>query len=184
MLDAAEHLFRVRGYRSVSMVDAAEHGSAPRGSIYFHFPGGKEQLGAEVAAKVGAGLVEIIDDAATRARTPAGIVERLCNALADRLVASGYTEGCPLAPIAIEMVPESETLHEASGQAFGDWRAALTARMIEKGLPASQAPSIAEMTISAIEGALVLGRIDRSVAPLKNVSRMMSKLIRAETTRG
>src|SRR3954470_23980332 len=134
MLDAAEHLFRVRGYRNVSMVDAAQHGSAPRGSIYFHFPGGKEQLGAEVAAKVSAGLVDIIDDAATRARTPAGLVERLCTTLADRLVASDYTEGCPLAPIAIEMVPQSETLHEASNRAFGDWRAALTARMIEKGL--------------------------------------------------
>src|ERR1700741_2509808 len=45
---AARRLFRERGYVGTALSDVVSESAAPRGSIYFHFPGGKEELATEV----------------------------------------------------------------------------------------------------------------------------------------
>ena len=54
MLSAAVNLFGERGYEGVGIAELLARSSAPRGSLYFHFPGGKEQIGIEVVSRVGA----------------------------------------------------------------------------------------------------------------------------------
>ncbi|MDT7695716.1 MAG: TetR/AcrR family transcriptional regulator, lmrAB and yxaGH operons repressor, partial [Pseudonocardiales bacterium] len=49
MITAARRLFRERGYLGTAFSDVLAESGAPRGSVYFHFPGGKEELGTEVA---------------------------------------------------------------------------------------------------------------------------------------
>ena len=54
MLSAAVELFRARGYEGVGVAELLEKSGAPRGSLYFHFPGGKDELAvrlADVSAK-------------------------------------------------------------------------------------------------------------------------------------
>src|SRR5688572_33233071 len=58
MLAAAVELFRARGYAGVGVAELLEKSGAPRGSLYFHFPGGKEQVGAEAVARVGAEVAQ------------------------------------------------------------------------------------------------------------------------------
>ncbi|MFO0203346.1 MAG: TetR/AcrR family transcriptional regulator, partial [Alphaproteobacteria bacterium] len=58
LIEAAVELFRARGYEGVGVAELLQRSGAPRGSLYFHFPGGKEQIGAEVVARVGAHVCE------------------------------------------------------------------------------------------------------------------------------
>jgi AcrR family transcriptional regulator len=46
MIQSAALLFREHGYSGTGFRDVIEHSGAPRGSIYHHFPGGKEELAA------------------------------------------------------------------------------------------------------------------------------------------
>ncbi len=48
VLDAAENLFRDRGFNSVTMQDIAEALGMRQASLYYHVPQGKEELFAEV----------------------------------------------------------------------------------------------------------------------------------------
>jgi AcrR family transcriptional regulator len=48
LLDTAEHLFASRGFDSVRMRDIAEDLGLTHAALYYHFPGGKEELFAEV----------------------------------------------------------------------------------------------------------------------------------------
>src|SRR5258708_6233329 len=48
MIAAARRLFREHGYLGTALSDVVTESAAPRGSIYFHFPGGKEELASEV----------------------------------------------------------------------------------------------------------------------------------------
>ena len=49
MIAAARRLFREHGYLANAPSDVVTESAAPRGSVYFHFPGGKEELATEVA---------------------------------------------------------------------------------------------------------------------------------------
>ncbi|TGW02048.1 TetR/AcrR family transcriptional regulator, partial [Mesorhizobium sp. M2D.F.Ca.ET.145.01.1.1] len=48
MIEATALLLRRRGYHGTSLNDILTASGAPRGSLYFHFPGGKDQLVIEV----------------------------------------------------------------------------------------------------------------------------------------
>jgi len=48
MLEATAQLVRERGYSGTSLNDILAASGAPRGSLYHHFPGGKDELVTEV----------------------------------------------------------------------------------------------------------------------------------------
>jgi hypothetical protein len=80
----------------------------------------------------------------------------------------------------LEMSRDSDALREAADRAFSDWEATLGARLADKGLAPDRAKAIAGLTVSALEGALIVGRASRSRAPLQNVIREITALIQAE----
>ena len=71
MIHAASELFRQRGYHATTFSDVVRESGAPRGSTYFHFPGGKQELAREAIARAGDEVEEMVDEAARhRANTP------------------------------------------------------------------------------------------------------------------
>ena len=44
MIEGAIQLLATRGVHGASLLKVLEHTGAPRGSVYYHFPGGKEEL--------------------------------------------------------------------------------------------------------------------------------------------
>ena len=71
MVVAARDLFREHGYVGTALSDVLEASDAPRGSVYFHFPGGKEELGTEVVLAHIADMNSLINHAALRVATRA-----------------------------------------------------------------------------------------------------------------
>jgi TetR/AcrR family transcriptional regulator, lmrAB and yxaGH operons repressor len=182
MILGASDLIRVHGFSATSFKDVWEHTQTPRGSVYFHFPGGKEELGVEVATMVGADMVRNVNRQAAKSKTPEELVAGVVDHMADQLVATDYVDGCSLAPMVLEMSRDSDALREAADRAFHDWQATLGARMADKGLAPDRAAAIAGLTVSALEGALVLSRASRSREPMQNVTREITVLIQAEST--
>ena len=61
--------------------------------------------------------------------------------------------------------------------AFRSWIEALAARLRTAGLDRERASSVASLTVAAMEGALILCRAERSVAPLEAVARELDRLV-------
>src|ERR1700744_5053212 len=139
MVVAARRLFREHGYLGTALSDVITESAAPRGSIYFHFPGGKEELATEVTLLHAADRIAHINRAAATATTAAQLIETFMARERDDLVASGYREGCAVAPIVIESTPASDQLSDATRRAFQDLITTLTARLTEKGLADAKA---------------------------------------------
>src|SRR5437660_55171 len=59
IVDASAELFRRQGYAATGIKQIVTEAQAPFGSIYHHFPGGKEQLGAE-AIRTSGKLYELL----------------------------------------------------------------------------------------------------------------------------
>ncbi|MGW3177422.1 TetR family transcriptional regulator [Streptomyces sp. NPDC001153] len=99
MITAARRLFRERGYLGTSVADVLAESGAPRGSVYFHFPGGKEELAAaEVDIAHTAESVALINRLANRESSASAFLAGFVAHFRDEIVASGYCKGCPVAP--------------------------------------------------------------------------------------
>jgi TetR/AcrR family transcriptional regulator, lmrAB and yxaGH operons repressor len=165
MITAARRLFREHGYMGTALSDVITESAAPRGSMYFHFPGGKEELAAEVALVHGADAMAHINRVAGTTATASDFIAAFLGRFRDEIVASGYREGCAVAPIIIESTPSSAALSDVTRRGFEDLIATLAARLEEKGIPRQHSASLATNIATSMEGALIMCRVLRSPAP-------------------
>jgi AcrR family transcriptional regulator len=165
MITSARRLFREHGYLGTALSDVVTESAAPRGSMYFHFPGGKEELATEVTLLHAADAIAKINRAAAASRTAAQLIAAFIGRERDDLVTSNYREGCAMAPIVLESTPASEHLSDATRRGFEDLITTLAARLTEKGLPHDRAVQLATNVWSSVEGALILSRVLRSPEP-------------------
>ena len=173
MIHAAAELFRQRGYHATTFSDVVRDSGAPRGSTYFHFPGGKAELAREAAARAGDEVEEMVARAARHADDPASLIRALAQILASRFEHSGYHSGCPIATMVLELAPGDEEFSAAFDRVFARWRAALITRFEPLGIAPGRAKVLADLTISALEGALVLSRAARSTEPFKTTTEAL-----------
>ena len=165
MIVAARRLFREHGYLGTALSDVVTESAAPRGSIYFHFPGGKEELATEVTLLHASGRIADVNRAAATTRTAAELIAAFIGHERDDMVSSNYREGCAMAPIVIEATPASDQLSVSTRRAFQDLITTLAARLTEKGLTHDTAVQLATNVWTSVEGALILSRVLRSPEP-------------------
>jgi AcrR family transcriptional regulator len=162
-LATAERLFRVQGLAATGLAQIIAESGSPKGSFYFHFPGGKDQLAAEVAAGFAArGLAAIQQVAAGTPGDAAGFVSRLCAAFAREMRASGFTLGCALQNIAVEKAPADAALTALLVDGLGRWIDAIAAHLDSCGTPRAGEAALA--LVAALEGARTLARVQQSDA--------------------
>ena len=177
MIHAAAELFCQRGYHATTFSDVVRESGAPRGSTYFHFPGGKQELAREAIARAGDQIEETVDEAARHADDPGSLVRALAQILASRLERSGYQSGCAIATMVLELAPRDEEFSADFESVFARWRAALVTRFEPLGLAPDRAAVLADLTISAFEGALILSRAARSTEPFKTTTEALISAI-------
>jgi TetR/AcrR family transcriptional repressor of lmrAB and yxaGH operons len=172
-LSAAVKLFSQRGYHGTGLQDILEAGGAPRGSLYFHFPKGKEQIG-EAAVQLGTeGVREFITDAAQTSGNVQAFLVKLARGMAANLERSGYSEGCPVATTALETAAQSDVLGRAARTAFQTWEQEIKRALISYGMKANKADRTATAVLSQLEGALLLARTYRSLEPMQRAEKAL-----------
>ena len=177
MIHAAAELFCQRGYHATTFSDVVRESGAPRGSTYFHFPGGKQELAREAIARAGDQIEETVDEAARHADDPGSLIRALAQILASRLERAGYQSGCAIATMFLELAPRDEEFSADFDSVFARWRAALITRFEPLGLAPGRAAVLADLTISAFEGALILSRAARSTEPFKTTTEALISAI-------
>ncbi len=86
---------------------------APFGSIYHHFPGGKEELGAAAIRRSGALYELLIPAVFDPAPDLVSAVRLFFEGAAVHLEESEYEDACPIATVALEV--SSTSRHDARG---------------------------------------------------------------------
>lgn len=169
MVEAARRLIRERGYHATAMSDVLELSEAPRGSVYFHFPGGKAQLAAEVAKAYARDQADMIARAAEESDSAAELVGAYVNRARENLIRSNYTQGCTVAPLVLDGAAESDLLANAVSAAFSLMMESLAFQFAFFGMDRASARELAEIVVSGVEGALVTARALQSPAPFDSM---------------
>lgn len=178
MLVSAAEVLRERGAAGVTIDEVLTRSGAPRGSVYHHFPEGRNQILTEALRYAGDAITATIDDAADRGATT---LLRQFVEFWDRLLTdSDFTAGCPVVAAAIGCADDEPQLAAVAGEIFSRWRDALTRAFVADGFDESDAGSLAVMSIASLEGAVVLCRSTRSADPLHDVAAQIEFLIKAK----
>jgi TetR/AcrR family transcriptional repressor of lmrAB and yxaGH operons len=175
-LTAAVKLFRQQGYHGTALHDILAAGGAPRGSLYFHFPGGKEEIGAGALLLAGEAVRQAIVQAAEKSDNAESFLVRIVRAMASDLERSDYREGCPIATTALETAAQSEVLGAATRTAFQKWELEIKRGLFRFGLTSGDADLVATMVLSQLEGALLLARTYRSLVPIQRAEEAVRLL--------
>ncbi len=167
ILDTTAELFRRYGYTGTGLKQIVAEAQAPFGSIYHHFPGGKEELGREVILRSGGmyqELFETILDAAPDLMTG---VRNLFDGAAELLRQTDYADACPIATVALEVASSNEPLRMATSEVFDSWIEAGTHRFAAAGVSEEKARDLAIVLITSLEGAFILSRAMRDTEPVR-----------------
>lgn len=166
MLDSAISLLRERGSRGVTIDAVLADSGTPRGSVYHHFPGGRDQLLAEATQTATDFISLLIAEVAT---DPDTALDRFIDLWCTVLVDSDFRAGCPIA--GVTMAAEGDI--DSTRDAFAVWRNQIADLYEIEGLSADDAASLATSTVAAVEGAILLSRAERSTRPMDDVRRML-----------
>lgn len=168
-MTATGRLLRRQGYAATGLNEIVASSGAPKGSLYFHFPGGKEELAVAAMGLAGDQLRAAIEAIVDSSEDLGAALVALVDALAAGLEASDFQDGCPIATITLEAANGSQDVRDAAASAFGSWLAPLERRLVADGLGDVEAERRALLVLAAIEGALILARARRDLTPLAAV---------------
>lgn len=182
LVSGASRLLMRQGYAASGLKQIAAEGSAPMGSVYFHFPGGKEELAVEALRHGARGFAAFLDETLSSTDRVEEALARCALRLADDLRASDWLDGCPVATTALESVSRSEPLRSAAAEAFLGWQDVIADHLRRDGLPDEAARALASTALALLEGAELLARVQASAVPLERAAGALRVFVRAGRT--
>lgn len=173
MIEAAQVLIASNGSHGTSFNDVLAASGAPRGSLYHHFPGGKEELIDAAVQASGERARTALE--ALRGSTASEVAAGFLDVWRRLLVHTAFTVGCAVAGVTIDA--ESTGLVNRGGEIFREWTRLMTELLTEGGIPADRAKSLSTLLIAGSEGAVILARAERDMAPFELAAAELQAVI-------
>jgi AcrR family transcriptional regulator len=185
ILQAAARLIAERGAAAVSLEDVERAAGVGRSQMYHYFDGRDDLLRAVVDittdAVLGAqdGLLDDLDSFEA--------IDRWFAALAAVQDERGAVGGCPIGSLVGQLAERDEQTRAALAQGFDRWEAPLVdglTRMRERGelTPDADPRTLADVTMAAIQGGLLLTQVRRDPDQLRRSLAGARALLQAAAT--
>jgi TetR/AcrR family transcriptional repressor of lmrAB and yxaGH operons len=170
----AARLFRQQGVTGTGLLTILEEAGAPRGSLYHHFPGGKEELVVEAlryeAERVTADLTVLTAGRCDEATALGAFAE----ALAVSLETSDFRLGCPVSTAALELSAVAPAVRQVCADTYATWQALVAEHLRTVGYGPDDARHRAELVLAAFEGAMLIARATRDGDVLRRTAAALS----------
>lgn len=165
ILDSAHRLLCRQGYQGTGLAQIIEESGAPKGSVYYLFPGGKEEIAVEAVRIAAADSVSFIE--ATRLSSPTARtwVASMAEHFSHHLQETGFSEGLPITTVTLDSVPGSDALAAACREAYRLLLASLGEGLTYYGVTSEDASGLSMLLLGALEGAMILARAQQSLTP-------------------
>ncbi|HKD88807.1 MAG TPA: TetR/AcrR family transcriptional regulator [Streptosporangiaceae bacterium] len=175
MIAGAARLLAQRGLQATSFSTVLAETSAPRGSIYHHFPGGKEELVTEAIEASRQHALSRIDQ--EMGASAVEVTRSFLTAWRALLTYGHFDAGCAL--VAVTVAADTDALRQRTGEAFRAWRDKLASALAAGGLSEADARSTATLLLAAAEGAVVICRAEQDIGAFDVVAAQLANHVRA-----
>lgn len=177
IVDTAVTLFRRQGYASTGLNDIADHSGAPKGSLYHYFPDGKTSIAVAAVEEAGKRVAGTLEDLAQKNGTTGDLLRAHARLLAGWMKESGFRDGCPITTVLLELAPAERLISQAGRKAYAARIGILQKKLIADGYPEDHAKRLAQLCTSALQGALIQARIERSGAPIETAASELAAML-------
>jgi len=170
-------LIQTSGYSGTGLNAVIENAAAPKGSVYFHYPDGKEGLGVAALQLATVQFQTMLLEAAQKSSNATEASRLAISTLASIIEDSGFRLGCPVSVVTLEMGDSSERLQHSCAEAFEAWITPTATLLEAEGLAPESAHSLATVIVSTVEGAAIVSRALKSTKPLLAAADVVAELI-------
>jgi len=180
IIQATCDLLEAQGYHATGLQEIVDESGAPKGSLYYYFPDGKDEMAERAIRRTGRVISERIERHLSQEQDPGKAIASFIRELAERVEGSGFQSGSPLTSVAMETAVKNERLNHACRKAYRQISLAFCAKLEESGFSARRAEHMADLITSAIEGGIILSRTYHSGDPLRRVAAELQSLLAEE----
>jgi TetR/AcrR family transcriptional repressor of lmrAB and yxaGH operons len=180
IIDAAVTLFRRQGFARTGLNDIVEVSGAPKGSLYHYFPLGKASIAVAAVEEAGARVAATMDQLASECSSTGELLRSHARLLAGWMRSSGFRNGCPITTVLLELAPRERGVTDAGRRAYAARVSILSRKLGEDGFGKARADALAVLCTSALQGALIQARVERSGRPIEVTASELARLIETE----
>ena len=159
------------------LAEILDDARAPKGSLYHHFPGGKEDLAIAALERVSDGLLALISRQRAKGRRAADVVRAMSKGIGPWLVRTSWRERGIISALADGAAPETPRLRAALGAAQTARVEALALLLASEG--ASEPGARAAFAFAALDGAMLQARLARDTAPILSAAAWVAQILDA-----
>jgi AcrR family transcriptional regulator len=177
LVRTTSRLLRKQGYGATGLNQVMAKAQAPKGSMYFHFPGGKEELAAAAVDYFAERVMLRMEKGLAEAATVGEAVAGFFDGYIEHFQRTDFSEGCAVATVVLDAAANHEALAAATGRALRGWVDRFAEALEAEGRSPAEAHRLATLIIAAIEGTVVIGKGERSTEPLVAVQAVLRELL-------
>jgi len=177
LIETASGLFQLRGYYGVGLNDIIEESGIPKGSLYYYFPNGKEELAIEAVNHSKEHVLLEIQEVFERVDNPINAIQALIYQLSGKFGDGNTLVGSPIGTIAGEKHSTSEPIRIACQLAFESWRLIYKEKFVETGYSETQSENLSYVLNALIEGGILLSLTNKCGKPLRAIAEQIPLLL-------
>lgn len=170
-------LLEKQGYHGTGLNEIVRESGAPKGSLYYYFPEGKEQITAEAVLQSGQATSQRIRAGLAASSSAPKAIYDFVLLIAENVERSGFAAGSPLTAVAMETATQSERINLACRQAYGIMQTAFEEKLLESGFLKTRAEELATFIVASVEGGIILSRVSHTADPLRLVAKQLKVLL-------
>lgn len=177
ILDKTSELLERQGYHGTGLNQIIKESGAPRGSLYYYFPEGKEELAAEAVLQKGERMSQHIKTSLAAYDDAIEAIYRFIVAVIPHFRQMECAAGAPLAAVALETSASNERLRQACQQAYAMMLQPFEQKLLGQGYSAEQAAQLASTILGLLEGAMILSRVRQDPEPIRHAAESIKALL-------
>jgi TetR/AcrR family transcriptional repressor of lmrAB and yxaGH operons len=181
ILSTTASLLQDQGYHATGLNQIISVSDSPKGSLYYYFPGGKEELVAEAVRMSAAATLESLNACLNGSDKVLEGLTRFLEGSIQLLQSSDFKKGCPIATVGLETAHISAPIRKVCSEFFVSVEKRLAQRLEQDGYLPQSAAAFANLIFCGFEGAMITSRVRRDVAPLRTYQQSISALLTAQT---
>ncbi|SDF77879.1 transcriptional regulator, TetR family [Fontibacillus panacisegetis] len=178
ILSVATRLFHLQGYHATGLNQILKESGAPKGSLYYHFPNGKEQLAIEAVKRMDALIKNDIVSSLEKYESAIEAIQIHIQKIAADFTNDEKLECVPIGILVAETAQISESIRETCKAAVEGWEELYCSKLIGDGFEPDLAKKLGVTINSMIEGAVTRSLINKDSQPLQQLAECIPVLLK------
>jgi len=177
LIETAARLFGTKGYYATGLNEILTESGAPKGSLYYHFPNGKEQLALEAIYTEGEKIKANVQFSLQNIERPIDAIVAIIESIATVIDSDQKFKDMTISLIALETYLTSDILRNACLDIYTSLEQGYAEKLIKSGMNKEDADKLGSVISEMIEGGIIYSLVKKNGNPLRLIAEQIPKLL-------